>query len=543
MHPDRVTAAHAGGIGRRAVRPSGWLLSLLALLPIGPSPGAAVAGASDPGLFTSGVAGPPPSGPAASDSGRDDDSHGVADAELLQAEAYLAAGRYDEAIASFEGLRDARPDDARVLMGLGRALTAKHRYRAADDHYRDMEERRIEPVWAHLQRAHLWVERGDLEQAEQAYRNVMQAEGDNLEARIGVARVKHLQGLNRSAREQAGNILLDHPESEAARVLLRDIDLGLRPAIDVDPVRFDDGSGGRVDAVAAAYTFMAEPQTSIRIGTEWREAGFLCTDAALCDELAGPGHVDERLVVNAWTLSAGLTSMLVAPLDFHARLGAARQETFFDDQRTVLIGGGNIRWHVGPRFRIIATADREALMDSAELTARGIRLDTSVMLLDFRFHPSWRLSGEGELGWYSDGNARQSAHAGIRWSPALDRIEFSGAFDLWYRRFHDDRDYGYFDPLRYDSQRLTIDAAGASAGEAVYWRLHGMYGRHNYDAAVTSRLMAEMSDRVHGVRATAGVRFGSRSRLEAFWFASNDPLDYAIAFDSRTYGASWRLWL
>jgi hypothetical protein len=394
-----------------------------------------------------------------------------------------------------------------------------------------------------VQRAHLWVEVGHLKEAERAYRNVMQAESDNLEARIGLARVKHLQGLNRTAREQADNIVFDHPESEEGRALQRDIDLQLRPTIDVEPARFDDGNGGRVDTAAAAYTFMAEPQTSIRIAAEWLEANSLCLDAALCDELAGPGRVGDRMAINAGTLTAGLTSKLIASLDFHARVGAARQETFLGDQRTVLIGGAFIRWAVGPRFRIVATADRQALMDTAELMTRGIRLDTLDMLLDFRFHPSWHLSGWGEVGWYSDGNARQTAHAGIRWSPALNTIEFSGAFDLWYRRFHDDRDNGYFDPLRYDSQRLTIDVAGEGPKKVFYWEIHGMYGRHNFDTDVTSRLMAEMSDTVHSVRATAGVTFGSRSRLEAFWFATNDPLEYAIAFDSRRYGLSWRLWL
>ncbi len=525
-HPDHHSRAGAGRAIRPAGRRSGWALFCLALLPIGSLQGAAAWPAD---------AGTPASVASGEEVGR------APEDSLQEAEAHLAEGRYKEAIASFERLRASWPDDARVLHGLARSLTAKHRYRAADDVYRDMEDRRIEPIRVHLQRAHLWVRQGDLQQAARAYRNVMQAESDNLEARIGLARVKHLQGLNRPAREQVDNIIFDHPESEEARALLRDIDLELRPTIDVDPVRFDDGNGGRVDSVGAAYTFMAEPQTAIRIGAEWREARFHCADPALCNELAGPGKVGEWLAVDAWTLTAGLTSRLIAALDFHARVGAVHQETFLDEERTVLVGGGIIRWRVGPRFTILATAEREALMDTAELIARGIRLDTVDMLLGFRFHPAWLLSGQGELGWYSDGNARQTVHAGIQWSPALQGIGFSGAFDAWYRRFHDDRDNGYFDPIRYDSERLTIEASGASPQEGFYWRFHGMIGRHDFDTGTTSRLMAENSDTVHSVQATAGVRFGSRGHLEAFWSASNDPLAYDIAFDSRRYGLSWRL--
>ncbi len=525
-HPDH----HSRGSARRTVRlpgrRSGWALFCLALLPIGSLQGAAAwpVDSGTPSTVASG-----------------EEAGGGPGRSLRVAEAHLAEGRYDEAVAAFEGLRASWPDDARVLHGLARALTAMRRYQAADDVYRDMEDRRIEPIQAHLQRAHLWVERGDLQQAERAYRNVMQAASDNLEARIGLARVKHLQGLNRPAREQADNIVFDHPESEAARALLRDIDLELRPAVDVDPVRFDDGNGGWVDSVGAAYTFMAEPQTAIRIGVEGREARFRCADPALCNELAGPGKVGEWLAVDAWTLTAGLTSRLIAALDFHARIGVVRQETLLDDHRTVLIGGGIIRWHVGPRFTIVASGERKAMMDTAELIARGIRLDTADLLFDFRFHPAWLLSGQAEFGSYSDDNARQTAHAGIRWSPALQGIEFSGAFDAWYRRFRDDRDSGYFDPIRYDSERLTIEASGASPQESFYWQFHGMIGRHDFDTGTTSRLMAEDSNTVRSVRTTAGVRFGSRGHLEAFWSASNDPLAYDIAFDSRRYGLSWRL--
>jgi pentatricopeptide repeat protein len=80
---------------------------------------------------------------------------GAPETDLRQAEEALAGGHYGEAIASFEILRASWPDDARVLKGLARALTARHRYRAADEVYRDMEDRRIEPILAHLQRAHL----------------------------------------------------------------------------------------------------------------------------------------------------------------------------------------------------------------------------------------------------------------------------------------------------------------------------------------------------------------------------------------------------
>jgi tetratricopeptide (TPR) repeat protein len=474
-------------------------------------------------------------GPAAADGG---EAPGEAVAE---AEGLLAAGRYDEAIASFERLRAAWPDDGRILHGLARSLAGKRRYRAADEVYRDMEERRIDPVMAHLERAHLWVKRGDLVSAERAYRNVMQAEGGNLEARIGLARVKHLQGLDRAALDQARNIVLDHPENEEARLLLADIEAALRPTLDIEPIRFDDGSGGRVDSLGAAFTFMADPQTSIRLSADALDASFLCADPALCDSLAGPGRTGERLAVDAYALEAGVDSRLIASIDFHARLGAALQEDLIGGERTVLIAGGIIRWRVGPRFTILATGQRGVLSDTAELIARGMRLDAVDMLLEFRFRPAWRLRGKGEYGSYSDGNVRWTTGAGVQWSPGLRGVDFSGAFDVWYRRYQDDRDNGYFDPRRYDSERLTFEAAGEIPNGRLDWSVRGMIGRQAFDTGVASRLMAEATDTVYAARAAAGVALGSRGRLEAFWSAGNDPLEHAIAFDGRRYGLLGRL--
>ncbi len=466
----------------------------------------------------------------------------AADERLRRAAASLEAGDSVESIRIYRELRTDYPEDPRVLLGLGAALTEARRYDEAEALYVDMEARRVDPIGAHLGRARLRELRGELREAEKYYRNVLQAAGDQLDARIGLARVKHLQGLNRSALDQTENIVFDHPESDRARELVARIRLALRPTADLEPVRFDDGNGGRVDSATAAYTFFAEPQTSIGIEIEARQASFRCKDRNDCDGLPGSGPVNQVVEVEAQTLMAGLTSRLIAPLAFHARLGAVRQESFDGEDRTILVGGAYIRWRVGPRLEWVADGSRRAMMDNAELIDRGLRLDVADLKLNFRFRPAWMLEGEADYGSYSDGNARETVRTGVKWSASFERLRIDGTVNGWYRRFHDDLDHGYFDPIRYLSARIGVDAEGDTPGELLYWRFNGMVGWQDFDMTVTP-LEATSDDSIRTISAALGIRFGERARTEAFWSATDDPLVFDTGFDSRRYGMSLRLWI
>ena len=462
---------------------------------------------------------------------------------LRQAAAASAGGDHDEAVRLYQLLNMERPGDPEALFGLAGALTATRQHDEAEAIYEDLMQRRVQPIRAHVGMAELFIAQGALAEAERLFRNVLQADGDNLRARIGLARVKHLQGNHRAAREQTNNIVYDRPESDEARALQRDIRLAIRPHADLDGARFDDGDGGRVDSATAAYTFRAEPQTTIRIGLTGYKSEFRCVDRSLCDEVPGAGPVDELLSVDAQTLTGGLTSRIISSIDFHARLGAVREESFDGEDRTVLIGGGFIRWRVGPRLSLDASASREAMTDTAKLIDRGLRLDSADLQLDYRFHPAWVLSGHADYGSYSDGNARETAHIALEWSRSGDRFRIAGIFDAWYRRFHDDRDNGYFDPIRYDSERLRFEAEGDGPGPAVFWRLNGMFGIQEFDRDTSSRVEGTRDDTIRSIEGAIGVKFGSRGRLEAFYVASDDPLRYATGFDSRRYGFSFRLWI
>jgi len=444
---------------------------------------------------------------------------------IRQAEACLLKGEASAARDLFEAALQLRPDDPRALRGLGRALTARRRYLEADALYRDMEARHIEAIDARLGRARLLSLQGNHEGARRFYKDAVQADPGNLEARLGLAREAHSLGLDRTAVAQVDNLVLDHPGSEAARALQESIHDDLRPRLEFDPRIASDDGGNRTRALTAASVFMAEPQSAIEISYTAHEAA-----------------VDGDVSADAQLLTGGVTSRLMSPLTFQARAGAIREVPLDEDDRLLIFGDGQIHWVLGPRFAVWAFAARRPLLDSVPLIDWGIRVDTGEMRLEYRYHPEWLLVADGELSRYSDGNARETAAASLVWEPQASRPRVAATLNVRLRRFHDDRDLGYLDPIHYDSQRLTVRLWDEEAGGRLFWRAEASLGRQSYDPNDFQRVrVAEPEARLHGGEAVLGVTIGALVRLEAFHVRTNDALESAPGFAVRKSGLALKV--
>jgi hypothetical protein len=257
--------------------------------------------------------------------------------------------------------------------------------------------------------------------------------------------------------------------------------------------------------------------------------------------VAGAQPINRAVDASGQSLQAGLTARLITPLSFHARAGVVRQESFDGSHRTVTIGGGRIEWRVGPSFEIHAVGGREAMHDTATLIDLGLRLDTAAMNLRYRFHDRWVLVGKGGYGSYSDGNARQTAAISVRWQLPAESVQIAGTVEARYRRFLDDRDGGYFDPRRYDAELLTLEVRDDAPEGRLYWRFSGTLGRQHFDMHAGPRLETERDDQVEEVYGAAGVRFGDRGSLEAYYSRSNDPFDRAVGFTTSRAGFVLRI--
>ncbi len=470
-------------------------------------------------------------------------SHAPEDPGLLLDLAVVLSdgGDLDAAIRIFRGLRDGHPDDPRILLGLAHALGEKGRYDEAEAVYVMMQDRRIAPIEAHVGRAMLRTLQGEYDDASRFYHDILRASPGNLEARIGMVRIRHRQGLHRSAREQIDNIVLDHPMSREARELQREVHTFLRPRGNAGGFRFSDENGNRVDVASIAATFHAEPQTEVRIALTRHAAEFRCEDRAFCDEVAPlSGSFSEVAEDEAATLIASLTSLVIRSITFHARVGAAWEEDLGGDTRTFGIGGGFIRWEVGPRLALKGSMAREALLDTAVLIDRGIRVDEADAAIEYRPATSWTLLGTAGLASYSDSNARRSAGVSLIWAMRSENPGVSAVFESRYLSFNADRDNGYFDPLRYDAELLTVAVWDDYLERRIFWRIEGTFGRQDFETGGAGRIEAETDDTVQAIHARFGLALGARATLEAFYSKSDAALERATGFTASRSGFDLR---
>lgn len=469
-------------------------------------------------------------------------SDGTPEELIRSGEACLENGDAAQARNLFESALQERPDDPRALLGLGRALTARRRYIEADALYRDMETRHIAAIDARIGRARLRWLQGDYEGAKQFYKDALQAEPGNLEARLGIIRTAHVLGLDRAALPQVNNLVLDHPDSDAARALQKTITDDLRPRLEFEPTRSSDRGDHRQGGANLAYTFMAEPQTAVRVEFGAARQRDDCDDAAACSLLVQPPPIDGIATTDTRVIAAGVTSRLIRPFSVHGRIGFMSQQDLEGDNRDILIGDGYLQWEVDPGLSLHAETSRRPLTDSAALVDWGIRVDTASMRVDYRYAPQWTVTGIGELGWYSDGNARQTATASIAWEPPASRPHVTLIVEARLRRFNDDRDLGYLDPVRYDSESIGLRLGDTWSGERLYWRVQGTLGLQGYDPNAFDRApVAAPESPLHGGSATLGAALGERVHLEMYYSRTNDALASDPGFAVRRGGLTLRV--
>lgn len=425
--------------------------------------------------------------------------------------------------------------EAQRLLAQGRVLESRRRWDEAEEHYLKMEKARITPIEAHLGRARVKAAIGDHEQARLFYRDITRADPRNVEARIGSVREAHAVGLDRQAVPQVDTLVLDYPQSAEALALQKEIHLAQRPRLDITPSYQDDNAGNSLAALGLAGSFMVEPQTAVRIALTGHE-----TESESAPGFAGPGEPS----LDTTTLVAGVASHLVKPLSFEARAGAARQDDLSGDDRTVVMGDALLRWDARPTLTLVGTTERRPLLDSAALVDWGIRLDTAALDVAWRFHSAWKLDGYGELGRYSDGNAREGIRAKIEWRTPWPRPVLGLAVSARVMRHNDDRDYGYLDPIRYDQQAFHLRLSDEESGGRFTWKVEGTAGRQAYDENEAIRApVAEPDADLHGAFGSLAWRIRDRFRLEAWHLRTNDALETAPGFPVRRSGLALRVTL
>jgi tetratricopeptide (TPR) repeat protein len=387
------------------------------------------------------------------------------------------AGRYDEAVATYDSVlaRDVTWRDA----ALGRARTL---------------------AWA-----------GRLDAAVQAYRGWLGAHDADAEAWTGLGQVLRWSGRPREASAALRRALDVAPSHRDAIEQLRWVEVELSPAIEPVVAHADDSDENRSTLVGVSMSVPALGGGTL--GLSRREARLLATSAA------------------------STTARIAKTLTFRgARLrldaGAARLESSGAAESSALLGAR--AWGaLHPRVSAGIGIARAPFDETAALISNGIEttaLDGDVTIALPRRTTVALGGGVTRLTGGDSANVRTAAMASLRWAARRGLSIATTARTFGYERAARD---GYFAPERY---LLLEGSARAEAGRELGWgaTLEAGLGRQEitpFEGARAGR-MAQRASAALRWRPAPGFEYGA-----SWWFANVAAPGTASAAEYRAWGA------
>lgn len=453
---------------------------------------------------------------------------------LQQAREAAAAGDAERAVALYEQVLEAAPDDATALRESAQQLSWLRRYDEALEHYD--RALALDPAsrFALLERAKVlsWARR--YQESVAAFDQLLARDPDDLDAQLGRARALSWSGQLAAARTAYEAILEQRPRqpdallgiaqtyawsgalSDARREYkAANLALGGRPDAAVGLAYLDLWEGSPVEALAAARRLAASHphDADVRELVKAAERATAPWVAASWDQMDDTDRnllTLRRVEAGAWH-AAGLRTRLVysdydvrtagqrgdiaslqafaewAPAPRHrleAMLGVDRLERPGGTRSSVTDAGLVYRFPLGGSWSGWVGAQREPYRYSVPLIDNRIVIEAVNVGATGRAGEHWVVSASAS-GWQlSDGNERLAAELSARrqWQAGGHTLE-AGAGTRWLD-WRDDLDNGYFDPSGFRSVGLQGRAHGPlSAGGRTSYELSVEAGVQTFDAA------------------------------------------------------------
>ncbi len=421
-------------------------------------------------------------------------------------------GKHDSALVYIARARRAEPADLEARLIEAKVMAWKGRHADAIARYDSVLAEHPGLTEAELGRARARAWHGDLARAERGYRAVLASEPRNADALAGLGSVYHWQGREGLAERYA------------------------RAALAADSA---NAAGHELRAAVRAAT-----RASTELGANWSNDSEHNTSFWQTLGAAAPLTSGIRLFGNVGVLEAsdpvrdatraggeaGLTWAL-GDLQLSGAAGARRLSPDTDPAYTEETYRARLSWRPVPRLGLSAAYARAPFDEIASLIERRLTLESLDAGFDATLARGLSVYGGGGGVWFSDGNHRTNASAGI--TQAIRSGLFVGAYGrtLAYER----KGLGYFSPDRF---RLLEGLAGYNLDRGQWdGRLSGGLG-----AQQIGRSGATQSE--WHIDARLGRRWGTGNRLDVFGTVTNSAVSSTSgAFRYRTAGVSLRLGL
>jgi len=361
--------------------------------------------------------------------------------------------RYDEALGRYDRALAREPRNAAVLLERAKVVLWSQRYDEAVTAFDKLL--RLDPadLWALLGTAQAFAWRGRGREARPFYERALAAQPGVKEAMLGLAYLDLADGDTTKAKKRADALAAAHPADPEVIELSKQVRRARAPWVQIGWDGADDSDENSMKSYRVEGGFPIPARLDLRFGY---------SHADLRGPVPPAGDVDARadavFGVLGWQPRPGHRVEL--------RAGAMRQSDDLGFERTAGLYG------LAYTFPMAGWSGRAAIAHDPFLYSPRI-LGNAIDVTSLTFGawgkaaPHVRVETNAGLGDFSDGNLRVSADAGAWYVWTWPKRSLSLGGVVRYADYSDNLDTGYFDPQNWIAAVLSLRSEG-SIGDSVW---------------------------------------------------------------------------
>lgn len=413
------------------------------------------------------------------------------EARLLQAEVLAAEGQTSSALAAYDELLQRQPDSSEAAVARARLLAEDEPERALTELSRLLEHDSSNPQVG-VARARIHMDQGQWPEAEQLLATALTTHPDFSQAHLARAQMWQGRGLDDRAEQAYLDGLRWSPQQ-------RQLNRGLRwlrqdHAVTLEPLysRFQDNAGNRGQGTGARLSFDLDRRNRAWLQFEQRD-------------LSNPNVPRQTVEQVSLGWRGRLSEEWLAQAEVGVSAGRAR-------------GGLALGWTPTFEDSLTFSAQRQVLLDTAQLAQNGISLDELGLVYRRRVTARDQLEVGYSRGFFSDNNSRHAYQLGYfhDFQSQGPRVSLGlAARGLSYERVSRS---GYFSPPSFHTVQALFRLENRHPDDPWLYALEAGWGQQTGGQSLTS------------LAASLGYRFSDSFELEASALTSNSALGTAAGF-------------
>ena len=375
------------------------------------------------------------------------------EARLERAKVLSWDGQLEPSVDAYRGYLTDRPEDIEARLGLAATLSWLRRFDESRAEFDRVIATKPASVEALVGTARTYAWSGQLAEARQWYERALRVEPENKDARVGLAYLDLWSGAPERAARSAAELERAHPQDADVLELGRRARADAAPRAEAGFERITDTDDNELNVLRLEGSLPVAP---LRVGASY--AHYDLTN----DPASASASIDSFFVNAAWNLTRSQS--------LGVSLGVDRSDNDIDDERrTDPLGEAVYTWGLDRPFRVSASAGRQALRYSPQITANAIRFDYLTLATNGRVGGGFSVFGSAGVADVTDDNDRVEVSAGFDYPLRREEPRLDAGFTLRLLDYGEDTNSGYFDPQNFVSGLGRARASGDFGARGYTW--------------------------------------------------------------------------